>query len=407
MLSSGRQAVAIVVLLLAAACSGWGCTARRLAKAERQRQEAVRALDLPRVPGPGAQPLDLRSAGSVRVLVGPGRLEVDDLSLWQAVSAEQLRSAAEQLGTLDDPWVSARVLRLDGLAFPDSALKSPGGYFVPALYDTLSGTMERYKLLRQVAAGPPEPVEPSGVDDSKPSYRRPEVLRRPLALVCASASAPFSTLARVMYTLGQAEYSDFVALAKGGQGQALTGVRIDVPRICAAPGCGGDAQGSERACSSLQLGLTAEGVALHTRRSVDGPTKVQRATPPTPADAKRLAAFRDALAASGGGLRAALGDAFGSGPGARAAGLDTSAAASGVPLPPAPDKRPTQVVPWGLKGVDAAALVRAVGQASGDLPLCSAATVAPAETQSWAHTVQTVAALRQAGVRTVYLAVLE
>lgn len=399
-----RLSSVVLGLLIGAGCGG---AARQLRALDEEQAVALRSVDLPTVAGaPTPAP-----PGAVRLLVRPGSVAVDDLQLWRALSPEQLSALLEGADKANPPWTRSRVLALEGLRLPDSALRRPGGYLITALFDALSGTMERFKILRSATTPPPEVLHVDSAAPRSPPPGRPAVLRRPVALLYADARASFSLMARVLYTLGQAEYSHFVAVASAAEGGGEIPVVIDVPRIGAAPDCDPNAAGAEVRCAEVQLELSSAGVEVETRERSEGPCSGARAKLQAPIDPGRLDSLRavfEAGSSHGGSLSELLSGA-GLRPSPASAGAAAAAAGrDSVPERPATqDEAPATVVPWNHGALDAPALVRALSTARGDLPLCRTGTVGPAPDQSWERTVQAVAALRAAGAKVVYLFVNE
>ncbi len=217
------------LLMIGLLCPTWACDRRIQENREwnlagrRTLEKSTRLAESDR---PGLPVL----GDGIRVWINKNEVGVDEAGLWAGLDRATLDGLAAQGMTPRQDYPS---LELDAHQLPPESLRTANGYLIEPLFDSLAHARDRAKQIAK--------------DDDREFSGE--------VVLWVAANTPFSTLSRVLYTLGQAEFSRFHFAVS-----TLEGVRdlvVDVPKYCAGAGC--EAKREPR-CRELTVSVQASGI---------------------------------------------------------------------------------------------------------------------------------------------------
>ncbi len=220
---SALRTSAILLVLVTAAC-----TSQRdgLITQDRAIRAELSALPLPTVTHAPLKPLP----PALRVRVHDGVVDVDDLGLWLSRPGRKPDDPPPKTADGEPAWTRAQGI--------PTTLSDDNDYLLPALFDVL-------KQARETAQ---DHAERRGEDYSG-HYN-----------LYVAQDTPYEIVVRVLYTLGQAEYGDFLIAAR--RGDDIGGLSVQLPKFCAASGRTRD---DTPMCMSTNAYASAAGLQLNTR----------------------------------------------------------------------------------------------------------------------------------------------
>lgn len=191
---------------------------------------------------------------------------MDNLRAAQAMK-ETLPEDAHELVLADYAPGARRVMSLDeGARVPEAAKR--GDLFITPLWDALMEEHQRIRHASRVIADSWEPELIDGGDDDVPARPELDIAGR-LALV-VDDGVPFETLLAVIYTAGQAEFSELVFVLGRSGDSAEELIIYQVARFCAAPP-GAPDHPETRACTLLDFEVAPFGVSLLAKPHEEAP----------------------------------------------------------------------------------------------------------------------------------------
>jgi hypothetical protein len=204
--SPGQPRSFLSVLLLAIVLVSSASCDRRATKLA-QRDQDIRAR-LAKMDLAASKQEDLKQGPpALRVWVNSAGIDLDDLALWQDLTNEDL-DRLQELGEPDLQPVEKRAVELKNFKLPPEATKQPGELLLEDLFRALKVARQNGKQIAKFKGGQ----------------------FKGQVLVIVAPQTPFSLLAKVLYNLGQSEYSRFRFAVRTAAG--VGSLKSSAPTFC-------------------------------------------------------------------------------------------------------------------------------------------------------------------------------